>query len=113
MQGLATDVVWHERLERIDGEVEDIRLPETLDGLDQDEEWCDVVIRGKKRRIRFHDYSDVFRIPGLYEELFYDRLRCCSPSYIANLLESVVRGKWRAYRCVSCSRCGRRKRHGG
>ena len=91
MQGLATDVVWHERLERIDGEVEDIRLPETLDGLDQDEEWCDVVIRGKKRRIRFHDYSDVFRIPGLYEELFYDRLRCCSPSYIANLLESVVR----------------------
>ena len=60
------------------------------DGVNQDKEWCDVVVNGTKRRIRFHDYSDVFRIPGLYEELFYDRLKCCSPSYVANLLESLV-----------------------
>ncbi len=91
MQELATDVVWQNRLERIDSEVEDIRLPDAVDGVDQDEEWCEIVVKGEKRRIRFHDYADVFRIPGLYEELFYEHLECCSPSYISNLLDSVVR----------------------
>ena len=91
MQELATDVIWQNRLERIDSEVDDIRFIDTLNGVDQDEEWCEIVANGEKRRIRFHDYADVFRIPGLYEELFYDRLECCSPSYVVNLLESVVR----------------------
>ena len=91
MSLLATDAVWRNRLELIDSEVEDIRLPNSVNGVDQDEEWCEVVVNGAKRRIRFHDYSDVFRIPGLYEELFYNHLECCSPSYIANLLDSVVR----------------------
>lgn len=91
MPELATDVVWRNRLQRIDSDVENLRFPNTADGVDQDEEWCEIVANGEKRRIRFHDYSDVFRIPGLYEEIFYDRLECCSPSYISNLLESVVR----------------------
>ena len=91
MQGLATDVVWQNRLERIDSKVEEIRLPDAVDGVDQDEEWCEIVVKSEKRRIRFHDYTGVFRIPGLYEELFYEHLECCSPSYIANLLDSVVR----------------------
>ena len=91
MLQLATDVVWRDRLERIDSEVEGIRIPEMVEGVDQDEEWCEVVASGEKRRIRFHDYAAVFRIPGLYEELFYERLECCSPSYIVKLLNSVVR----------------------
>lgn len=90
MQGLATDVIWQDRLERIESDVEDIRFSDADDGVDQDEEWCEFVIKGDKCRVRFHDYSSVFRVPGLYEELFYNRLKCCSPSYIANLLESVV-----------------------
>jgi SAM-dependent methyltransferase len=90
MPGLATDAVWRNRFEKIDSEVEDIRLPATADGVDQDEEWCEVVVDGKKRRVRFHDYGDVFRVPGFYEELFYEHLECCSPSYVANLLESVI-----------------------
>ena len=64
MQELATDVVWQNRLERIDSEVEEIRLPDAVDGVDQDEEWCEIVVNGEKRRIRFHDYADVFRIRG-------------------------------------------------
>lgn len=91
MYQVATDAVWRSRMETIDSEVDDLRMPETIDGLDQDQEWCEVVVDGKKRRIRFHDYADVFRIPGLYEEIFYENLKCCSPNYIANLLESVVR----------------------
>ena len=90
MQGLATDAVWQIRLDQIESDIEDIRLPEADDSVDQDEEWCEIVIKGDKRRVRFHDYSDVFGIPGLYEELFYDRLKCCSPSYIVNLLADVV-----------------------
>ena len=91
MTGFATDVVWQNRLERIDGDVEDIRFPDSIDSVDQDEEWCEVQLNGERRRIRLHDYSDIFEIPGLYEELFYGCLKCCSPSYIVNLLESVVR----------------------
>ena len=91
MLELASEVVWRNRLEQIDSEVKDIRLPTEVNGLDQDEEWCEIVIRGEKRQVRFHDYADVFHIPGLYEELFYNRLECCSPSYIVKLLDSVVR----------------------
>ena len=90
MQELVKDWVWQNRLEQLDSEVEEIRLPNAVDGVDQDEEWCEIVVKGEKRRIRFHDYSDVFRICGLYEELFYDHLQCCSPSYIVNLLENVA-----------------------
>jgi SAM-dependent methyltransferase len=90
MAGLATDTVWRDRLEQIDSEVDDIHIPDTGDGIDQDEEWCEIVHQGERRRIRFHDYADVFRIPGLYEELFYQNLECCSPSYLSNLLDSVV-----------------------
>ncbi|MCA9095510.1 MAG: hypothetical protein KDA68_18655 [Planctomycetaceae bacterium] len=88
MQELATDTVWKNRFDQIENNVDHIRFPE--DDVDQDEEWCEVVVAGKTRRIRFHDYSDVFGVPGLYESLFYDQLKCCSPSYITNLLESVV-----------------------
>ena len=91
MLQLADDTTWRDRLEKMDSAIEGIRLPRAGDNVDQDEEWCEVVIDGERRKIRFHDYSDVFAIPGLYEELFYDKLECCSPSYIANLLESVIR----------------------
>jgi len=91
MSGLATDVVWRSRLEQIDTEVEEICFPDTVTAVDQDEEWCEIVVNDEQRRVRFHDYADVFGVPGLYEELFYEHLECCSPSYISNLLDSVIR----------------------
>lgn len=91
MLKLVNDVVWRNRLETIDSVVEEIHFPDAIDDVNQDEEWCEIVVRGDKRRIRFHDYGHVFRIPGLYEELFYDRLECCSPSYLSHLLDSVAR----------------------
>ncbi|MEX0717103.1 MAG: methyltransferase domain-containing protein [Planctomycetaceae bacterium] len=66
-----------------------IRFPGRTE-LDQDEEWCEVEIDGEWRRIRFHDYSDVYRIPGLYETIFYRTLRCNSPSKVAELLRDVL-----------------------
>lgn len=56
-------------------------------GLDQDQEWCDVMgADGDVERVRFHDYDRIFAIPGLYERLFYDELECCSPTVVRDLL---------------------------
>lgn len=42
------------------------------------------------QRIRFHDYDVIYGHPGLYEQLFYDRLKCQSPSKVASILSSAV-----------------------
>lgn len=55
--------------------------------LGQDEEWCEVELDGDRKRIRFHDYHEVYSIPGLYEQIFYDKLECASPSTVRSLLE--------------------------
>ncbi|HEX8935282.1 MAG TPA: methyltransferase domain-containing protein [Pseudonocardiaceae bacterium] len=70
----------------------EVLLPEVehdLD-LDQDEEWCEVLVDGGQRRIRFHDYHEIYNIPGLYERLFYDTLKCASPRVIRNQLAQVL-----------------------
>ena len=43
------------------------------------------------RGIRFHDYAEIYSVPGLYEHLFYERLRCQSPAVVAELLAGAVR----------------------
>ncbi|MDQ4093835.1 MAG: methyltransferase domain-containing protein [Actinomycetota bacterium] len=68
----------------------EIRLPEAGQGLDQDEEWCEILVDGQRRRIRFHDYHEIYSIPGFYERLFYDRLKCESPRVIRRLLARVL-----------------------
>ena len=83
--------IWQKRLDEIDNPIRDIHIPKNLvDKPDQDEEWCEVITNDSKQRIRFHDYDEVFGIPGLYEMLFYDTLECCSPGYVVNLLEDVA-----------------------
>ncbi|MBE0429888.1 MAG: class I SAM-dependent methyltransferase [Thermoleophilia bacterium] len=56
----------------------------------QDEEYFFIEMNGNERRIRFHDYEEIYKIPGLYEHLFYDRLRCESPQVVADLLENEI-----------------------
>ncbi len=82
---------WRSRLEEADSPVDEINIPK-LDGYcpTQDHEWCEVVIEGQPRRIRFHNYAELYKIPTLYEELFYEKLKCCSPSRVAGLLEDVM-----------------------
>jgi SAM-dependent methyltransferase len=58
--------------------------------LDQDAEWCRVTVGGETREIRFHDYEEIYAIPGLYELLFYERLKCCSPRVVRELLEQEL-----------------------
>ena len=69
----------------------DIRFPDTNLGREQDEEFCDVLLDGEIRRIRFHDYDVIYEIPGLYEQLFYDELECRSPTVVVGLLADCLR----------------------
>lgn len=63
-----------------------VTFPQDSVDADQDAELCDVVVGGTTQRIRFHDYEEIFRIPGLYEHLFYDVLDCKSPETVCRLL---------------------------
>ncbi len=65
-----------------------IRFPPK--GLPQDEEWCEVEVDGHWKRIRFHDYDQVYSVPGLYETIFYRTLRCNSPNRVSNFLNDVM-----------------------
>jgi predicted TPR repeat methyltransferase len=67
-----------------------VRFPARDGQLDQDEEWCEARIDGQWQRLRFHDYHEIYPVPGLYEALFYKRLRCCSPQRVVGLLDDVL-----------------------
>lgn len=41
---------------------------------------------GTTERFRLHEYSRVYAVPGLYEEVVQRRLQCASPSRLAELL---------------------------
>ncbi|MEQ8790311.1 MAG: hypothetical protein RIC55_28710 [Pirellulaceae bacterium] len=84
------DPQWPKRLAQIDSPVEDIRLPDADEHVSQDAEWCEAVIDGESRRIRFHDYHKIYSVPGLYEGIFYESLKCCSPSRVAALLQELM-----------------------
>jgi SAM-dependent methyltransferase len=59
--------------------------------LSQAEEWCQILENGQWKRLRFHDYGEIYRRPGLYEHLFYGMLECRSPSRVVGLLDEVRR----------------------
>jgi len=68
-----------------------LRLPDDASkSADQDEEWFEVERDGETRHLRFHDYADIYSIPGLYERLIYEELRCDSPRVIAGLLGQEI-----------------------
>ena len=80
---------WLSRMDEISTPVDEIRIP-AVHGLSQDREWCEAIVDGRPRRIRFHNYGELYEVPGLYEKLFYEYLECCSPSRVAGLLEDVL-----------------------
>jgi SAM-dependent methyltransferase len=67
----------------------EVELPE-VGQLGQDEEWCEILVGGERRRIRFHDYHEIYDIPGFYERLFYEQLECQSPRVIRRLLARAL-----------------------
>ena len=67
----------------------EMRFPETR-GLDQDEEWFEVNVDGEWKRIRFHDYHEVYNLPGMYEALFHRALSCNSPRKVIGALRDML-----------------------
>lgn len=68
-----------------------IALPERGLALEQDSEWCLIKKDGRWEEVRFHDYGDLYRVPGLYERIFYKILKCDSPATIRRQLETTMR----------------------
>ncbi len=64
-----------------------VLFPDRNPAVSQDQEWCLIAKDGCWQRVRFHDYAQVYRIPGLYEELFCNQLKCMSPFVVCRQLE--------------------------
>ena len=69
-----------------------IQFPKAeLTSSNQDEVYFYLQGSGGNRKIKFHDYDEIYQVEGLYEQLFYDRLKCVSPAKVTALLESAVK----------------------
>jgi SAM-dependent methyltransferase len=69
-----------------------IRFPVTEPHwLGQDEAFFHLVEDGREVKVRFHDYGGLYRRPGLYEQVFYQRLKCTSPKRMGDILAKVLR----------------------
>ena len=76
----------HQAIERLE-----IAMPVPDTSMAQDEEWVVVNDGGDWRKIRLHDYHEVFAIPGLYEKWVYEVFRCGSPRKIRELLTQAFK----------------------
>jgi len=61
------------------------------ESMSQDREWCRVHLDEEQRTIRFHDYAEIYAVPGLYEEIFHHHLNCRSPAEVVGLLADELR----------------------
>ncbi|MBI1387088.1 MAG: methyltransferase [bacterium] len=68
-----------------------VRFPNVDETLDQDKEWCWLTLGDERRRVRFHDYNEVYQVPGLYEKIFYEMLKCNSPEVVCRLLDGELK----------------------
>jgi SAM-dependent methyltransferase len=63
----------------------------------------EVVVRfadGRREVMRVQDYARVYAVPGLYEAIVSDTLRCRSPDRVASILLRAARGLGRVPRSV-------------
>jgi hypothetical protein len=58
--------------------------------VEQNEEYFDLLTEEGRERIRIHEYDRVYDVPGLYEEVVYNKLQCDSPQVITDLLKTSM-----------------------
>lgn len=66
-----------------------VEIP-TVDTISQGKEVFLVRHNGRQETILAHDYDKIYSIPGLYEHLFYDNFKCCSPQVVCSALQSQL-----------------------
>lgn len=59
--------------------------------LEQNEAFFYLIDNDQETPIRFHDYDHIYKYKGLYEQLFYDRLKCNSPRKVCDILNKVLK----------------------
>ncbi len=67
-----------------------LRYEDDEASMQQDEEWFEFIEDGQWRRLRIHDYDQVYNIPGLYEAVVYRTLKCNSPVVVIDALRDAV-----------------------
>lgn len=68
-----------------------IQFPrDNAENLGQDEVYFYWVTEAGKEKIRLHDYDRLYQVPGLYEQVVYDRLKCQSPGKVTDVLKYSV-----------------------
>jgi predicted TPR repeat methyltransferase len=77
------------------GRRHNIRFPAAeTSNLAQDEAYFTLIDSGGvETRLRFHDYDALYAREGLYEQLFYDRLKCQSPEKVVSILRHAMSGE--------------------
>lgn len=66
--------------------------PQDSNHLEQDEITFSIIEGDSETKLRFHDYAQIYKRPGLYEQLFYDRLKCVSPTKVGQILKHTLDG---------------------
>lgn len=56
----------------------------------QDEVYFYLLDGDSREKIRLHDYDRIFDVPGLYEQVVYERLKCQSPATVVDVLRYAV-----------------------
>jgi SAM-dependent methyltransferase len=64
--------------------------PADVRELCQDEVYFYLLEGVSRKKFRLHDYDRIFEIPGLYEQVVYERLKCQSPKMVMDVLRDSV-----------------------
>ena len=64
--------------------------PADVRELCQDEVYFYLLEGDSKGKIRLNDSKRIFDVPGLYEQVVYERLKCQSPKTVVDVLRSSV-----------------------
>ena len=63
--------------------------PADVRELCQDEVYFYLLDGESREKIRLHDYDRIYEVPGLYEQVVCERLKCQSPATVVDVLYSV------------------------
>lgn len=69
--------------------------PADVRELCQDEVYFYLLDGESREKIRLHDYDRIYEVPGLYEQVVYERLKCKSPATVVDVLYSVSQASQR------------------
>jgi hypothetical protein len=70
-----------------------VAFPQQNVPVGQDAEWCVVSDGGSWREFRFHDYAQIYEVPGLYEKIFLEHLKSRSHVVMAEALARELQSR--------------------